>query len=245
MKTEVVRTTATGAAPTRSLFLSFELFSRIGRNMMAVSTSFARLVQPLAFFPKGSLLQAFESQDVEVPNHRPMTEWERQDIAERVAAELARAGRRRGRVFDVEALELDVGVGDATPMGPAVNDRREEALHPRRPRKLAEPPTELTLRAHQLLKTIGRKYSSTRITNVVEEMIRAAHAGELGATFELEKARLRRWLKDQLHTRSRVHAEKKKGVVPHPSTFENNINSLKPIYQVLITEFYPEFVANS
>jgi hypothetical protein len=42
-----------------------------------------------------------------------------------------------------------------------------------------------------------------------------------------------------------MHAEKNKGIVPHPSTFENNINSLKPIYQVLITEFRPEFVANS
>lgn len=212
---------------------------------MAVSTSFARFAQPLVVFPKRSLLQAFNSQDVEVPSHRPMTEWERQEIAERVAAELARTERRRGRVFDVEPLELDVGAGDATPIGPVVNDRREEALHPRGPRKLAEPPTELTLRAQQLLKTIGRKYSNTRITNVVEEMIRAAGAGELGATFELEKARLRRWLKDQLHTRSRMHAEKNKGIVPHPSTFENNINSLKPIYQVLITEFRPEFVANS
>jgi hypothetical protein len=247
MKTEVVPITPLSAALTRSLFPTFELFSRIGRNMMAVSASFARLAQPLVASPKQSIVAALHSQDIEVASHRPMTEWEREDIAERVAAKLSRSRRPRGRVFDVESLELEGVADEAVPTENPRNAQHEGAQRPRGPRKLAEPPTELTLRAQELLRTIGRGKYSAKLTVVVEEMIRATRAGELGETFKDEKARLRKWLNGELHTRSRrsSSAQKKMRVVPLASTLHNNINSLEPIYQNLVAELRPNFGAKS
>jgi hypothetical protein len=231
----------------RPLFPRFEVLERVGRNILAVGANFGQLAQRPPPIVKESGLDLVRSEHIDVPGRGPLTDWERQDIAKRVASELWRGWRRRSRVVDVEPLELETVAGDATVSEPVLKLRCESARHPRGPRKLAEPPTELTLRAQELLRKVGRTYTRTRMTSVVVEMIRVALAGELRATFELEKARLRNWLKGQLHTRCRKYSseEKNKGVVPHPSTFNNNINSLEPIYQVLVADFHPEFVANS
>jgi hypothetical protein len=232
------------AALARPLFPRSAVLENFSRDLKAL-TSFAHLLQPPLAFNKGSIVRALETERVEVPSHRPMTDWERQDIADRVAMQLRPRWNQLDGIVDVELLEPDEGAGDATLSEPALQLRCESARHQRGPRKLAEPPTELTLRAQELLRKMGRRYSMTRMTSVVVEMIRAGRAGELGATFELEKSRLRKWVKDHRYTRSGSFAQNNKGVVPQPSTLENNIKSLEPIYQVLAADFRPNFDANS
>jgi len=125
----------------KPLFPRIAVLENFSRDLKAL-TSFARLAQPLVAFNKESIVRALQTEHVEVPSHRPMTDWERQDIAERVAMQLQPRRSRRGSVVNVELL-------DATSIEPVVPTRREEALHPRGPRKLAEPPTELTLRSQE------------------------------------------------------------------------------------------------
>jgi hypothetical protein len=236
MRTKPVMFPSLGAALTRPLFPRIAVLENFSRDFRAL-TSFARLAQPPIAFNKARVVRALETEHVEVPSHRPMTDWERQDIADRVAMQFRPRWSERGGVVDVELLEPDQGAGDATVSEPVLKPRCESARHPRGPRKLAEPPTELTLRAQELLSKIGRTYTKTRMTSVVVEMVRAALAGELGATFKLEKTRLRKWVKDHLYTRSGSFARNNKEVVPQPSTFENNINSLEPIYQAVVADF--------
>jgi hypothetical protein len=78
------------------------------------------------------------------------------------------------------------------------------------------------------------KYESTKIVNLVVEMIFRADRGMLADTFKAEKAALRAMVKRAHRSPERPGGKRKnEGQLPSPVTFEKVINSLEPIYQEL------------
>ena len=88
--------------------------------------------------------------------------------------------------------------------------------------------------ARCLLQRYGRgRYESTKVVNLVIEMLFRAEKGWLGIPFAVEKAGLRKMVRlSKQETPPGI--KKNEGQLPSPATFEKVINSLGPIYQEIL-----------
>ncbi len=109
----------------------------------------------------------------------------------------------------------------------------------------SELPSARRLKALSLLRKSDKaKYQSIKLAAIVEQMIERAELGIMADTFEAEKKALREWLRAQ-PTPKILGKRKNEGQLPKPSTFDKNINSLRPIYQELLESMRSKFAANS
>jgi hypothetical protein len=88
--------------------------------------------------------------------------------------------------------------------------------------------------AQRLLERCGRgKYTTTKLTNLVVEMVHRAEIRMLAPSFAEEKRALRRIVETQGKQQRSEGKKKNEGQLPSPVTLNKVINSLEPIYQEL------------
>jgi hypothetical protein len=107
-------------------------------------------------------------------------------------------------------------------------------------------PNPRRIQALELLRKIGKaQYCSIKGVGVVEQMIERAELQIMANTFDAEKKALRQWLRAQPRLPKVRGKRKNEGQLPKPSTFDKNINSLRPIYQELFDSMRSKLAANS
>jgi hypothetical protein len=98
----------------------------------------------------------------------------------------------------------------------------------------------LGLRAQALLKKVGMgKHYNSKMRYVVEEMVRAADAGELAEPFEEAKKHLHVWRDAQAEENKQRNLigdgnSKIAGQLPSRQTLYKHVEELEAIYQILL-----------